>query len=112
MPRVGPNSFTSDDVVELHIHSGRAVISSVLDALARLSRTGSSQLARSKDVRPLGLRPAEHGEFTRRAYEGGRIDITQAEAIHDLVNAQTETQRRLALDSAKVCDVCPRVNYL
>ncbi len=48
------------------------------------------------------LRPAEPGEFTRRAYRGGRIDLTQAEALNDLINAQTDAQRRLAHKAAKV----------
>lgn len=76
-----PASFTGEDSAELHVHGGRAVI----DALtARL--TG------------LGLRPAEPGEFTRRAFQNGKLDLTRAEAIADLVDAETEAQRRQALD--------------
>lgn len=84
-------------MLELHIHSGRAIINSVLSALARLSHPGPSS------SKPLAfLRAAEPGEFTRRAYLGGRIDLTQAEALNDLINAQTNAQRRLAHKAAKV----------
>lgn len=76
----GPNSYTGADIVELGVHGGRAVVSAVLSALARVP----------------GLRPAEPGEFTRRAVEHGRLDLTQAEAINDLVAAETEAQRRQA----------------
>ncbi|KAJ3932152.1 MAG: hypothetical protein NXY57DRAFT_918753 [Lentinula lateritia] len=81
-----PKSFTSEDVVELHIHSGRAIISSVLNALSALSF----------------CRPAEAGEFTRRAFQGGRLDLTQVEGLKDLIDAETETQRRIALQAAGV----------
>ncbi|KAJ6510227.1 tRNA modification GTPase TrmE [Mycena vitilis] len=81
---VGPRSFTTEDVLELHIHSGRAVISSVLEALSRLPY----------------CRPAEPGEFTRRAFHGGRLDLTQVEGLKDLVDAETEGQRRIALSAA------------
>ncbi len=76
-----PRSFTGEDVVELHIHGGRAVVRSVLEALASCD----------------GLRPAEPGEFTRRAFEHGKLDLTAAEGLADLVNAETEAQRRQAL---------------
>jgi tRNA modification GTPase len=76
----GPASFTGEDVAEFHIHGGRAIRESLFAALAAL-----------------GLRPAEPGEFSRRAVENGRLDLTQAEAIADLVNAETEAQRRQAL---------------
>ncbi|KAF8897157.1 tRNA modification GTPase TrmE [Infundibulicybe gibba] len=79
-----PNSFTTEDVLELHIHSGRAIISSVLAALSRLPY----------------CRPAGPGEFTRRAFEGGRLDLTQVEGIKDLIDAETEGQRRIALEAA------------
>ncbi|KAJ7762834.1 tRNA modification GTPase TrmE [Mycena maculata] len=80
----GPKSFTTEDVLELHIHSGRAIISSVLTALSKL----------------LWCRPAEPGEFTRRAFEGGRLDLTQVEGLKDLIDAETEGQRRIALRAA------------
>ena len=73
-------SFTGEDVAELHLHGSRAVLAAVIDALARL-----------------GLRLAEPGEFTRRAFQNGKLDLTQAEAIADLAAAETEAQRRQAL---------------
>jgi len=76
-----PHSFTGEDVVELHTHGGRAVINAVAMALGALQR----------------FRPAEAGEFTRRAFENGKMDLTEAEAIADLVHAETEAQRKQAL---------------
>lgn len=75
-----PNSFTGEDVVELHTHGGRAVQQAVTTALQQC-----------------GLRLAEPGEFSRRAFEHGKLDLTEAEAIADLVNAETEAQRKQAL---------------
>ena len=77
----GPHSATGEDVAELHLHGGRAVVAAVLEALAGLD----------------GLRPAEPGEFTRRAFENGRIDLAEAEGLADLLAAETESQRRAAL---------------
>jgi tRNA modification GTPase len=77
----GPASATGEDVVEFHIHGGRAVGDAVLTALAAID----------------GLRLAEPGEFTRRAFENGRIDLTEAEGLADLLEAETEVQRRAAL---------------
>ncbi len=77
----GPKSYTGEDVVELHLHGGRGVVDGVIEALA---------------AQP-GLRLAEPGEFTRRAFENGRLDLTQAEAVADLVDAETAAQRRQAL---------------
>ncbi|MDX2224694.1 MAG: tRNA uridine-5-carboxymethylaminomethyl(34) synthesis GTPase MnmE [Rhodospirillaceae bacterium] len=76
-----PHSFTGEDVAELHVHGGRAVIDSVLAALAGIG----------------GLRPAEPGEFTRRAFDNDKLDLTQAEALADLVDAETRAQQRQAL---------------
>src|SRR3989440_1183241 len=76
----GPSSETGEDVAELQIHGGRAVIAATLAALAKLP----------------GLRPAEAGEFTRRAFENGRIDLPAVEGLADLVAAETEAQRRQA----------------
>lgn len=76
-----PHSFTGEDVVELHTHGGRAVTQALTEALASLE----------------GFRLAEPGEFTRRAFENGRMDLTQAESIADLVHAETEAQRKQAL---------------
>ena len=76
-----PASYTGEDSAELHVHGGRAVLDAVMEALARLP----------------GLRPAEPGEFTRRAVTHGRMDLTRAEAVADLVDAVTGEQRRQAL---------------
>ncbi len=76
----GPGSFTGEDVVEFHIHGGRAVREALFSALSAL-----------------GARPAEPGEFSRRAVENGKMDLTRAEAIADLVDAQTPAQLRQAL---------------
>jgi tRNA modification GTPase len=76
-----PHSFTGEDVAEFHVHGGRAVIAGVIGALAGLP----------------GLRIAEPGEFSRRGFENGKFDLTAAEAIADLVDADTAAQRRQAL---------------
>ncbi|HEY0130432.1 MAG TPA: tRNA uridine-5-carboxymethylaminomethyl(34) synthesis GTPase MnmE [Allosphingosinicella sp.] len=80
----GPASATGEDVAELHLHGGRAVVAAVLEALA------------GQD----GLRSAEPGEFTRRAFENGRIDLAEAEGLADLLAAETQSQRRAALAMA------------
>jgi tRNA modification GTPase len=77
----GPASVTGEDVAEFHVHGGRAIVDAVGIELAAIP----------------GVRPAEPGEFTRRAVENGKLDLTQAEAIADLVVAETEAQRRQAL---------------
>lgn len=76
----GPNSYTGEDCAELHLHGGRAVIDAVSTALVNL-----------------GLRPADPGEFTRRAFENGRMDLAQAEAVADLIDAETSAQAAQAL---------------
>lgn len=80
-----PASSTGEDAVEFHCHGGRAVVAAILNALGRLD----------------GLREAEPGEFTRRAFENGRIDLTEAEGLADLIEAQTESQRKAALMMAE-----------
>lgn len=80
-----PASSTGEDIIELHCHGGRAVVDALLDALARVE----------------GLRLAEPGEFTRRAFENGRIDLTEAEGLADLIEAETESQRKAALALAE-----------
>src|SRR5213592_1389364 len=80
-----PASSTGEDVVELHCHGGRAVVDAVLAALAG----------------PVGARQAEPGEFTRRAFENGRIDLTEAEGLADLIEAETQSQRKAALALAE-----------
>lgn len=77
----GPRTATGEDVVELHCHGGRAVIAAVETALAEMP----------------GLRRAGPGEFTRRAFANGRIDLAEAEGLADLLAAETEIQRRSAL---------------
>jgi tRNA modification GTPase len=77
----GPNTPTGEDCAEFHCHGGRAVLRSVEQALGALA----------------GLRPAEPGEFTRRAFATGRIDLAQAEGLADLLSAETELQRAAAL---------------
>lgn len=79
-----PRSATGEDMAELQIHGGRAVVAAVLGALFALP----------------GIRPAERGEFSRRAFVNGRMDLTQAEGLADLIAAETEGQRRLAFAHA------------
>lgn len=81
----GPRSATGEDVLELHVHGGRAVLATLFAALGRID----------------GLRPAEPGEFTRRAFENGKLDLTAAEGLDDLIHADTEQQRRQALRQLK-----------
>src|SRR5439155_27303481 len=75
-----PHSVTGEDVAELHVHGSRAGLAAIMSALSRR-----------------GLRLAEPGEFTRRAFLNGKLDLTQAEAVADLAAAETEAQRRQAL---------------
>jgi tRNA modification GTPase len=77
----GPHSATGEDVAELHLHGGRSVVAAVLAALGDMA----------------GLRPAAPGEFTRRAFANGRIDLAEAEGLADLLAAETQSQRRAAL---------------
>jgi len=79
----GPASYTGEDAAELHLHGGRSVIAGVMEALTAA-----------------GLREAEPGEFTRRAFLHGKMDLTAAEGIADLVAAETAAQRRQALHQA------------
>lgn len=81
----GPATATGEDLAELHLHGGRAVVASVLAAIGGLE----------------GLRPATPGEFTRRAFEHGRIDLAEAEGLADLLAAETESQRQSALTLAE-----------
>ena len=77
----GPASVTGEDVAEVHVHGGRAIVAAVERTLAALP----------------GLRRAEAGEFTRRAFANGRIDLAEAEGLADLLSAETELQRRSAI---------------
>lgn len=80
----GPGSYTGEDSAELQLHGGPAVVAAVAEALAAL-----------------GARPAEPGEFTRRAFLNSKLDLTEAEGIADLIAAETEAQRRQALRQAE-----------
>lgn len=77
---IAPRSYTGEDSAELHLHGGRAVVEAASTALIAL-----------------GLRPADPGEFTRRAFQNGRMDLAQAEAVADLIDAETEAQKSQAL---------------
>ncbi|KAJ7308379.1 hypothetical protein JRQ81_008919 [Phrynocephalus forsythii] len=77
----GPGSFTGEDSAEFHVHGGPAVVNGILKALGRLPQ----------------LRLAEPGEFTKRAFQNGKLDLTAAEGLGDLIQAETEGQRRQAL---------------
>ena len=81
----GPASATGEDVVEFQCHGGRAVVDSILSALGSVG----------------DLREAQPGEFTRRAFENGRIDLTEAEGLADLIEAETDSQRKAALAMAE-----------
>jgi tRNA modification GTPase len=80
----GPRSFTGEDAAELHVHGGKATVAAVLADLSTYENA----------------RPAEAGEFTRRAFLNGKLDLTSAEALSDLVAAETEQQRQLAISNA------------
>ncbi|QNP79397.1 tRNA uridine-5-carboxymethylaminomethyl(34) synthesis GTPase MnmE [Agrobacterium tumefaciens] len=79
-----PNSFTGEDCVEIHSHGSRAVIASIFTELENLS----------------GFRPADAGEFSRRAFENGKMDLLEVEGLADLLQAETEMQRRLAVEQS------------
>jgi len=81
----GPHTQTGEDMVELHVHGGRAVVGAVLAAIGRIE----------------GLRPAQPGEFIRRAFENGRADLSAVEGVADLIAAETEAQRAQALRQAR-----------
>lgn len=76
-----PNSFTGEECAEFHLHGGRAVVSACFDVLSKFEN----------------FRMAEAGEFTKRAFDNGKIDLTEAEGLADLISAETEMQRRLAI---------------
>jgi len=81
----GPTSATGEDVAEFHVHGGRAVLAALLAALSAFA----------------DVRAAEPGEFTRRAFENGKLDLTEAEGLDDLIHADTDRQRRHALRQLK-----------
>lgn len=80
----GPASFTGEDCCELQVHGGRAVVSAILDELAAMD----------------GLRHSEAGEFARRAFQNGKLDLVEVEGLADLIAAETEMQRRLAVEQS------------
>ena len=80
----GPASFTGEDTVEFNVHGGRAVIEGILRSLSQIP----------------ACRPAEPGEFTKRAFQNGKLDLTEAEAIADLIDAETEMQKAQAIGQA------------
>ncbi|MBV9556954.1 MAG: tRNA uridine-5-carboxymethylaminomethyl(34) synthesis GTPase MnmE, partial [Pseudolabrys sp.] len=81
----GPTSATGEDVAEFHVHGGRAVLASLFAALSGIGN----------------VHAAEPGEFTRRAFENGKLDLTEAEGLDDLIHADTDRQRRQALRQLK-----------
>src|ERR1700753_404302 len=81
----GPASATGEDVAEFHVHGGRAVLAALFAALSRFEQ----------------MRPAEPGEFTRRSFENGKIDLTAAEGLDDLIHADTDRPRRQGLRHLK-----------
>jgi tRNA modification GTPase len=83
----GPRSFTGEDVCELHVHGSRAVILGIFEALTHLDNPQAGR----------GIRAAESGEFTRRAFDNGRMDLTEVEGLSDLLEADTSMQRIQAL---------------
>jgi tRNA modification GTPase len=80
----GPESFTREDLAEFQLHGGKAVVAALLQALTSLP----------------GIRHAEAGEFTRRAFLNGKLDLIESEAVADLISSETEAQRRLAVSNA------------
>lgn len=85
----GPKSYTGEDSLELHLHGGTALVKAVLNQILTLHRPKDGIL----------IRYAEQGEFSRRAFMNGRLDLTEIEGIRDLIDAETETQRLGAMDS-------------
>lgn len=84
-----PNSFTGEDMVEFHLHGGKAIIDAVIKSISNLH-----------DPRKLiDIRYSEPGEFSRRAFQNGKFDLTEVESINDLINAETETQRKYVVSS-------------
>ena len=81
----GPDSFTGEDSAEFHCHGSRSVINALLDSLAKQP----------------ACRPAEPGEFARRAFDNGKLDLTSVEGLADLIDAETDAQRRQALDQTR-----------
>lgn len=85
----GPNSYTGEDSLELHLHGGTAIVKAVLQEIGKLNDPKKGII----------IRYAEQGEFSRRAFMNGRLDLTEVEGIRDLIDAETETQRLGAMGS-------------
>ena len=96
-----PKSFTGEDMVEISFHGGNAVINSFLDSFKKFKNA----------------RLAEPGEFTRRSFENNKLDLTQVEAISDLVNSETELQRKQAYNqlegsfSKKTIEIYEKIKF-
>lgn len=86
----GPKSYTGEDILELQLHGGNAIVKSVLNALMKLHSPDHG----------IWIRYAEPGEFSRRAFQNGVLDLTQVEGIRDAIDAETETQRKASMTSA------------
>lgn len=84
-----PKTYTGEDLLELHVHGGTAIVSSVLKAIQKLHDPENG----------VNIRYAEHGEFSKRAFMNGRFDLTEIEGIREMIDAETETQRLAALAS-------------
>ena len=87
----GPNSYTGEDVVELHVHGSKAVVDGVFASLDFLNCRSSEESHRHR------IRLADRGEFTKRAYYAGKMDLTEIEGVGDLLFADTSAQRKQAL---------------
>lgn len=85
----GPNTYTGEDILELHVHGGNAIVKAVLAAIKKLHDENSQRQ----------IRYADHGEFSQRAFLNGRFDLTEVEGIREMIDAETESQRRSALAS-------------
>lgn len=84
-----PNSYTGEDMIEFHLHGGEAIINSVIKNISYLH----------DPERSIHIRYAEPGEFSRRAFQNGKLDLTEVESINDLINAETEMQRKSIISS-------------
>lgn len=82
-----PKTYTGEDLLELHVHGGNAIVNSVMNSIKSLHNP-------AKDIE---IRYADHGEFSHRAFLNGRFDLTEIEGIREMIDAETETQRRAAL---------------
>ncbi|KAH3899878.1 related to tRNA modification GTPase MSS1, mitochondrial [Saccharomycodes ludwigii] len=86
-----PKTFTGEDILEVHLHGGKAVTNGVLKSIQSLHSNSSEE--------NISIRYAQPGEFSKRAFQNGRADLTQLEGIGDLIDAETESQRKSALSS-------------